>query len=128
MLYWTIFYQYFGYFFNYLESEGKIKTCLCHYQSYYNSVKKDLKSDHACEIIEEIAISIEINMRCLWHYHFIDVTTLDSVGVSIIEGSNCGLKRGDNSVSTNMNIDTLALTQIQISEIQAQKTYLAIMV
>ena len=38
------------------------------------SVKKELKSDHACTIIEEIAMSKEINMKYVCHYSFIDVT------------------------------------------------------
>ena len=37
---------------------------------YYNSVKKDFKNDHACVSIEEIARSIENNMKYLCHYHF----------------------------------------------------------
>ena len=78
--------------FNYPESENEMKMYLHHYQSYYNSVKKDIKSDHACEIIEEVAISIERNMKYLCHYHFIDVTTFDFVGDSIAEAKNCGLK------------------------------------
>ena len=79
-------------FLNYPESEGDIKMCLYHYQSYYNSVKKDIKSDHVCDIIEEVAISIERNMKYLCHYHFIDVTTFDFVGYNIDEATTCGLK------------------------------------
>ena len=75
-------------------------------------MKEELKSDHACTIIEEVALSIESYMKYLCHYEFIDVTTFDFVGDSIIEAANCGLKRSDKKLSTNMNIDTSALTQI----------------
>ena len=68
--------------------------CLHNYQSYYNNVKKDLKSDSACEIIEEVARSIEINMKYLCNYHFIDVTTFDFLGDSIVEAANCRLEKG----------------------------------
>ena len=68
--------------------------CLQHYQRYYNSVKEDLKSDHACEAIEKVARSIESNMDYLCHYEFIDVTTFDFIGDSIIEAVNCELKKG----------------------------------
>ena len=87
-----------------------------YYQSYYNSVKGDLKSDHACLAIDEVARSIETNMKYVYHYHFIDVTTFDFLGNSIVEVANCGLKRGDVAASTHMNIDTSSLTQIQISK------------
>ena len=100
-----------------------MKMCLRHYQQYYNSVKEDLKSDHVYKHIEEVAMSIESNMGYLYHYKFIDVTTFYFFGDSIIEASNSGLKRGDVTVSTNMNIDTSALTQVQIGKTQARKKH-----
>ena len=66
-------------------------------------------------------MSIESNMEYLYHYKFIDVTKFDFVGDSIVEASSSGLKRGDVTVSTNMNIDTSALTQVQLSKTQARK-------
>ena len=59
---------------------------------------------------------IEASMEYLCHYKFIDVTTFDFVGNSIVEASNSGLKRGDVTFSTNMNIDTSVLTQVQIGK------------
>ena len=112
-----------------------MKLCIYHYQSYYNSVNKGLKIDHAYEIIEEVARSIEINMKYLCHYHFINITQFDFLSDSIVEVAKCGLKSDNVTVSTNMDIDTSSLTQIQISQIQARKNnkfllnyYLAIMV
>ena len=107
----------------------KLKMCLLRYQIYYNSVKKELKSYHVGDIIEKVARSIEIIMKYVCHYYFIDVTTFYFLGDSIAKSANCGLKRGDVTVSTNMNIDTSTLTQIQISKTQAKKitsTYYAI--
>ena len=97
---------------DYPESEDKMRMCIQHYQQYYNSVKEELKSDNSCKYIEEVAMSIEINMEFLCHYNFIDVTTLYLVGDSIVEGSNSGLKRVNVTVSTDMNIDTLSLNQV----------------
>ena len=88
----------------------RVKLCLCHYQNYYNRVKKNFKSDYACLAINKIARSIETNMKYLCHYRFIDLIIFDFLGDSIIEGENCGLKRGDVTVSANINIDTSALT------------------
>ena len=70
-----------------------MKTCLRHYQRYYNSVKEDLKSDNTYLAIEKIAMSIERNMKYLRHYQSIDVTIFDFVGDSIVEAANCGLRR-----------------------------------
>ena len=109
-------------FVYYPESEDEMKMCIHHHQRYYNSVNEELKSDHTCKSIGEVAMSIESNMEYLWHYKFIDVTTFDFVGDSIIEVSNSGLKRGDvNNVSTNMNIDISTFTQLQIGKKQARK-------
>ena len=55
-------------------------------------------------------------MGYVCHYHYIDVATFVFFGDSIVEAANYGLKRGDVTGSTNMNIDTSALTQIQISK------------
>ena len=55
-------------FLNYSESGGEIKTCLYHYQSYYNSIKGYLRIDQACLPIEEVARSIESSMQYLGHY------------------------------------------------------------
>ena len=79
---------------DYLESEDEIKICLRQNQNYYNSVKKYLKSDHACKSIEEETASIDNNIKYLCHYHFFDVTTIYVLGDNIIKGSNCRLKRG----------------------------------
>ena len=87
-----------------------MKMRLHYHQSYYKSVREDLKSDYTCNIVEEVARSIEINMKYLCHYHFIDVATFDFVGDTVVEVANCGLKRSDVTVFTNMNIDTSALT------------------
>ena len=106
-------------FFGYPESEDEMKKNLRQHQRYYNSMKEELKIDHVCKDIEEVAIPIESNMYCLCYYKFIDVTTFDFVGDSIFEASNNRLKRGDITVSTNMNIDTSALTQVQIIKTQA---------
>ena len=57
-------------------------------------------------------MSIESNMEYLCDYKFIDITTFNFVGDSIIEASNNGLKRGDGTVSTNLNIDTSTFTQV----------------
>ena len=46
-------------FFDYPESEDEMKMCLHYYQRYYNSVKEELKGDHVCKHIEEVAMSIE---------------------------------------------------------------------
>ena len=72
-----------------------MKNYLHHYQSYYNSVKKEVKSDHACGIIEEVARSIEGNMKYSCHYYFIDVTKFDFLCDSIVGPVNCGLKNGE---------------------------------
>ena len=61
-------------------------------------------------------------MKYLFHYKFINVTTFNFVGDSIIEALNSGLKRSDVTISTNTNIDTSALTQIQIGRTQAGKS------
>ena len=84
-------------------------------------MRKDLKSNHACLAIEEVATSIEINIKYLCYYHFINVTTFCFLGDSIVKGGICGLKRGDTSVSKNMNIDKSVMTQIQISKTKARK-------
>ena len=62
-------------------------------------------------------------MEYLCHDKLIDITTFDFAGDSIVEASNSGLKRGGVTVSTNMHIDTSALTQIQISKSQAKKRH-----
>ena len=62
-------------------------------------------------------------MEYLCHYKFIDVTTFDFVGDSIVEASNSGLKRGNVTISMNMNIDTSALTQVQIGKTKARKKH-----
>ena len=62
--------------------------------------------------IEKVAMSIERNMEYLCHYKFIDVTIFDFICDSTVEALNNGLKRGDVTFSTNMNIDTSALTQV----------------
>ena len=90
--------------------------CLHYYKSYYISVNEDIKSDHTCDIIDGVARSIERNMNYLCHYHFIDVTNFDFFGDNIVEATNCGLKRVDITVTTNMNIDTPLLTKIQMSK------------
>ena len=105
----------------YLESEDEIKIYLRYYQRYYNSVKKELKVDHACKNIKEVAMSIESNIQYFCCYKFIDVTIFDFLGDSIVEASNSGLKRGGVTISTNMNVDTLAFTQAQIGKTQARK-------
>ena len=92
-----------------------MKLCLHHYQSYYNSVKRDLKN-HACLAIEGVAISIENNTEYLYHYKSIDITAFDFIGNSIVEAANFGLKEVDVTVSTNINIDKSALTQIKLSK------------
>ena len=86
--------------------------CLRYYHIYYNIVKKNLKSNHACNIIEKVDISIEKHMEYLCYYHFIDVTTFNFLGDSIVEGANCGLEGGDVSVSKNMNIHTSSMAQM----------------
>ena len=86
--------------------------CLRHYQKYDSSVKKYIKSDHACNFIKEGTKSIENNMKYLCHYYFIDVTTFNFLGDTIVKGANHRLKRGDVIVSKNMNIDISAITQI----------------
>ena len=68
-------------------------------------------------------MAIERNMEYLCQYHFTDVTTSDFADDSIVEATNCGLKRGDVTISTNMNIDTAVLTQINISKSQARKKH-----
>ena len=57
-------------------------------------MKKDLKSHNAYEIIEEVPRSIEISMKYMCNYHFIDVTTFDFLGDSIVEAASCGLGKG----------------------------------
>ena len=47
-------------------------------------------------------------MMYLSHYHFIDVTIFEFFGESTAETVNCGLKRGDVTVSIDMKTDTLA--------------------
>ena len=103
-------------FFNYPEIEDEMKMCLRHYQRNHNSVKEELKSDHACTYIEEVIIPIENNIEYLCRYKFIDVTTFGFVGDIIVKASNSGLKMGDVTVSTNINVDKSALTQIQIGK------------
>ena len=49
-------------------------------------------------------------MKYLRHYEFMYGTAFDFVGDIIIEAISCGLKRGDVTVSTNVNIDTSAMT------------------
>ena len=78
----------------------------------------DLKSDYKCEAIEKLARSIESKIWYLCDFYFINVTTFDFLGDIIVEAANYGLKRGVVTVSTNMNIDTQALNQIQISKTQ----------
>ena len=74
-------------------------------------MKKYFKRDNECKCVEEVG-SIKDNMRYVYHYHFISVTTFDFLGDITVEESNCGLKRGDVTVSTNMNIDISAMTQM----------------
>ena len=52
-----------SYFYYYPESEDEMKICLRHYQHYYNIINEDLKSNRACNHIEEIVMSIESNME-----------------------------------------------------------------
>ena len=52
---------------------------------------------------------------------FIDVTIFDFFGDSLVEASNSGLKWGDVTVSSYMNIDISALTQVQIGKTQARE-------
>ena len=52
----------------------------------------NMLSDHACKIIEEVAMSVE-NNKYVYLYHFIDVTTFEFLGEHIAAGANCGLKR-----------------------------------
>ena len=68
-------------------------------------------------------MSIENSMKYFCRYHFIDVTSFGFIGDSIVEGSNCGLKRGDIAISTNMNIDISGMNQVQISKTQARKKH-----
>ena len=112
-----------------------MKICLNQYQRYYNSVKEDLKINHTCLAIMKTARSIESNMKYLCHYNFIHVTSFYFLGDGIIEKVNFRLKRGDVTVSKNMSINTLVMTQIQMSKTQARKIkstycviYLTIMV
>ena len=44
-------------------------------------------------------------------------------GDSIVEASNSGLKGGNVTISTNMNIDTSAFTQVQIGKTQTRKKH-----
>ena len=58
---------------------------LRHYQNYYKSVKEELKSDHACTIIEEVVILTESNMKYLYHYEFIDKNTFDLAVIVLLK-------------------------------------------
>ena len=89
-------------FFNYLESKGEMILFLHHYQTYYNTVKKYISSDHACLAIDKIARSIEIYMKYFCSYHFIDITTFHFLSDSIVKAAKFGLKRVDITVSTKI--------------------------
>ena len=55
-------------------------------------------------------------------YQLIDVTPFKFLGDSVVEGANCVLKRGNVTIFKNMNIDTSALTQIQVSKTHDRKS------
>ena len=44
-------------FFNYSESEGEMDMYIHHYQSYHNSFKEDLKSDHGISYLATTNLS-----------------------------------------------------------------------
>ena len=62
-------------------------------------------------------------MKYSCRYQFIDVTNFDFVRDNSVEAANCGIKRGDVTVCTNMNIDTSSLTQIQIPKSKVRKKH-----
>ena len=66
-------------------------------------------------------ISLELNLNHICHYNFLNVTSFDFLGDSIVEAVNSGMKHGDQQVNTNMTINTSASTQIDIVQNQMKK-------
>ena len=84
-------------------------------------MKKDLKSETACESIVVVFSAIQNNFQYVKHCYFKDFCTFDFKGDCIVEATNSGLKIGSLSVSTSMKIHTSARTQLQIGENQTMK-------
>ena len=86
-------------------------------------MKNELKSEPACESIEQVFLAIQNNFQYVAHCYFKDVFAFHFKGESIVESTNSGLKTGSLSVSTSMNINTSAGTQLDIGENQTMKKH-----
>ena len=109
--------------FNYVDTVEELTTPVKHYYKYYKELKKDLKSDQACELIEVVFSAIQNNFQYVAYCYFKDVCIFDFKGGSIVEADNSSLKIGSLSVSTSMKIHTLARTQLKIGENQTIKNH-----
>ena len=109
--------------FNYVESRKEMTKTIDDYKAYYYSIKSSLKSETLCESIESIDTAMINSLQYIAHYHFIDVTTFEFLGDSIVEGANSSVKNAKLPihVNTNMTINTSASTQLKISSNQNNK-------
>ena len=107
--------------FGYVETSTELKYSINDYQCYYNSHKKQLKSEQVLTSIEKNFQSIYNNLQFVAHCYFINVCTFDFKGDSIVEAANSGFKCGSLSVNTSMKIHTSTSTQVKISKNQSLK-------
>ena len=88
-------------------------------------MKKDLKSEPACESIEVVFSAIQNIFQYVAHCYFKDVCVciFDFKGDSIVEVANSGLKTGSLSVSTSTKIYASAGTQLKFGESQVMEKH-----
>ena len=104
--------------FDYVESRVELMNTITDYKNYYQHHKTSFSNESLCQSIESIIISLDSQLKYISHSYFLDRTTFDFLGDSIVEAVNSGLKEGTQHVNTNMSINTSAATQIKIFENQ----------
>ena len=98
--------------FKYIESEEEFNISYKMFVEYLNAHSNDI-GDVATESVNDLLSKIIGKKEYLLHYFFLDVTTFDFVGDSIVEAANYSLKNGPCAVNSKMDLCTSGHKQLQ---------------
>lgn len=112
----TLKYWILSWFKYVLETKQEYLLSKNEFNTYFESNKDKLNSETCITHIQKILDRLFKNENKLFHYNFVNQTTLGFIGDSIAEAANRQLKSGVRKIDRRMNVDVSALQQTKIVE------------